>query len=269
MTARGAAILITARELSLWAHELAHAAASTFLGYGCESVDLCSAHPSVTTARPPTAAHDALIRNAGWLASVAIAGIGGTWAWKAIKDWTEASEPMVIIVAALLYSAAEAVHSDLLASFRPLGRYFCGNFGLILFQQASAGNVDAFLRRMLQVTMMRGAQSAGFVTYKRVHPDRVDCVGHRNRVVNGKRTDLSEKLMDKSRAVTRPKAICAPQLFQGHTRFATSSIADFSGTHPHQWSPRSTQTYWQDDAGWPGLCVIKVQAGRLNRMSHQ
>ena len=76
--------------------------------------------------------------------------------------------------------------------------------------------------------------------------------GVRVRVVNGKRTDLTQLVMDKlQRQISRQRAmgaegdLNAPQLFQGHTRFATSSIADLGGCHPHQWLPASTELYWR------------------------
>jgi hypothetical protein len=37
----------------------------------------------------------------------------------------------------------------------------------------------------------------------------------------------------------------AARLFQGHTRFATSSICNLAGCHPHQWLPRSMQKAWR------------------------
>ena len=55
---------------------------------------------------------------------------------------------------------------------------------------------------------MRGAQSAGLVTYNakaRGH------VGSRHRVVNGKRTTLSDLLLSKCRAMLNASAIAAPR----------------------------------------------------------
>jgi hypothetical protein len=66
--------------------------------------------------------------------------------------------------------------------------------------------------------------------------------------VNGKRTDLSEVLLNKARGITKARAIKTPQIFQGHTRFATSSIANLEGTHPHQWTPRVRCLHWFDDS---------------------
>ena len=93
--------------------------------------------------------------------------------------------------------------------------------------------------------MVRGAQSAGLVTYV---PQRGSHVGLRSRVVNGKRTDLSTLLLNKferdlrwAEGLGRGDGGEMPRLFQGHTRFATSSICNLSGCHPHQWVPPSTQ----------------------------
>ena len=257
-TARAAVALVATRKLSVWAHELCHAGAALLLGYRCQTISVADySHPCVAVEGKPTRADDSLIRHAGWLASVLLACVGSAAAWAALLEGCQADDYRVVVAAALLYTAAEAIQSDLLSSHHPLGQYFCGNFGLLLFQQASAKRVDRFLRHMLKVTMMRGAQSAGFVTYQRSKPGQADCVATRNRCVNGKRTDLSDKLFDQAKAATKPKAIRAPQIFQGHTRFATSSIADFAGTHPHQWTPKSTQTFWFDDDEWPDACVIK------------
>ena len=117
----------------------------------------------------------------------------------------------------------------------------CGNFGLLLLELAAAGNVKAVLETMLRVTMMRGAQSAGLVTYT------ANGKGLRKRVVNGKRTDLCTLLLKQYGAQLQASAISAPQLFQGHTRFATSSIAALPGCHPHQWTPARSCTYWWHD----------------------
>ena len=74
----------------------------------------------------------------------------------------------------------------------------CGNFGLLLLDIASGGRVSGLLATMLRVTMARGAQSAGLVTYDS------DSSGTRKRVVNGKRTDLCDLLMRKFAAQLRP-----------------------------------------------------------------
>ena len=85
---------------------------------------------------------------------------------------------------------AEAVQSDLLSSSRPVSRFFCGNFGLLLLQQANAAKVEYFLHRMLKVTMMRGAQAAGLVTYQGGKPRSVSTRGERHRACRAPLTRL-------------------------------------------------------------------------------
>ena len=55
--------------------------------------------------------------------------------------------------------SVEALESDLLSTERRRGLFRCGNFGLLLLRQAQASRVDPLLRRMLQITLMRGAPS--------------------------------------------------------------------------------------------------------------
>ena len=258
--ARCFATMVIARRLATWLHEMSHASIAGLLGYRNMHVVLGGpfdrASVTLDTAGPrPSALHASLIRHAGWIASVAVAAIFVHLSWESClpgngegpedgdgeDDHGLPAEAQLATLATVLV-ALEALHSDLLSSERPLGRFFCGNFGLLLLSSKSKGRVDALLRRMLKITMMRGAQSAGIVTYKAGRGSAPQ--GVRHRAVNGKRTDLSDKLLDKARSITRPRAVVAPQVFQGHTRFATSSIADLSGTHPHQWTPRQSQLYW-------------------------
>lgn len=101
---------------------------------------------------------------------------------------------------------------------------------------------------MLRITMVRGAQSAGIVTYEPSSGN--NAVASRCRVVNGKRTDLATLLLTRlARLLNSTRTYPGPgesaRLFQGHTRFATSSICNLAGCHPHQWLPRSTQTAWR------------------------
>ena len=96
--------------------------------------------------------------------------------------------------------------------------------------------------------MMRGAQSGGVVTYASgpgagKSPEGVNAPpqlkGIRTRVVNGKRTTLSELTRKKCEAhdgASRPNKEFV-RAYSGHTRFATTSKASFEGTHPHQWCP--------------------------------
>jgi hypothetical protein len=138
-------------------------------------------------------------------------------------------------------TALEAISTDLLGLY-PVGNaqiLFCGNFGIVLLHKAwcSDGGNSALdiLEKMVQVTMMRGAQSGGVVTFQS-HP-RKGVRGVRIRVVNKKRTDLAKTL---ARRVRRDVSFRENVPFLlGHTRFATSSKASFEGTHPQQWTPPS------------------------------
>ena len=64
------------------------------------------------------------------------------------------------------------------------------------------------------------------------------------RVVNHKRTNLADLLLSKCNSDSLFTTLHEHQVFQGHTRFATSSISNLDGTHPHQWLPCTLQPYW-------------------------
>ena len=173
----------------------------------------------------------------------------------------------------------------------------CGNFGLLLLDPANRHLVEAILSKMITVTMVRGAQSGGILTYVEDYPRRRRAsvndkqFGGRTasaarlgryarksicaRVVNGKRSNLSKLIMGALRRKRRA-ADCAriltstprtptdepfSALFQGHTRFATSSVADLSGTHPHSWTRARVQTYnvRLDDTGRWARCQVGVE----------
>jgi hypothetical protein len=126
----------------------------------------------------------------------------------------------------------------------------CGNFGILLLDKDNRDRAISILRTMVRVTMMRGAQSGGVVTYV---PQGKGLRGIRSRVVNGKRTDLSvlvtSKLWyDQLFAYLRFGLNKGARFFGGHTRFATSSKASFDGTHPHQWTPRADHLIWRETA---------------------
>lgn len=126
------------------------------------------------------ASHEA-VRHAGWLGSVCIALVA-----------------TYMNVGALLpfwWVAMGAVASDLLGMCNTLcsqseTAFACGNFGVLVFQATARTTVFQTLRKMARITMVRGAQSAGLVTYERSG-------GLRCRVVNGKRTDLADLLLTK------------------------------------------------------------------------
>ena len=176
----------------------------------------------------------------------------------------------------------------------------CGNFGIILLNSQWI-NVDggqralSVLEKMVEVTMMRGAQSGGVVTFEPTSSGRGGggkdanpvIRGVRSRVVNAKRTVLSEgvrKKIEKDNCglmnggklkgwndvefnATQGgsgSSVAAKRLvrgFFGHTRFATSSKASMDGTHPHQWSPRQTLTcygFQSKEGAFLGQNVMRV-----------
>lgn len=144
----------------------------------------------------------------------------------------------------------------------------CGNFGVILLHSAwfEKGGKYAYdiLEKMIQVTMMRGAQSGGVVTFQDREKSEKDGTGHathnmtgiRTRVVKSKRGDLSKILRSKleQRSIVPfvrgvgEKVLNRVKFYAGHTRFATTSKATFDGTHPHQWSkPQYLRVYNMDE----------------------
>ena len=217
----------------------------------------------------------ALVRHAGWVFSSVLAA--AIYYFYAKKSHTSSSAQQHPLVWAAVLTALEAVSTDLLGlgiipllgtrgSHVDAGNhmltFFCGNFGLILLNPAwnenGVGKRTALdmLQKMINVTMVRGAQSAGVVTFvnrSQRHNDQL--VGIRSRVVNSKRSDLSVKIRKKVASDEMRMRITSScggsyesdslvKTYVGHTRFATSSIASFDGTHPHQWSPpRRWQMY--------------------------
>jgi len=208
---------------------------------------------------------ESMIRQSGWIFSVVLAALVCSIAklrmrqQKTAESISTVTQPIVI---GAIITAVEALWTDLLClSTVPLfgpttlhsagATYLCGNFGVIVINTAwtSADNGQHtldLLQRMISVTMMRGAQSGGVITYcksKRFPNKSNPTVGVRSRVVNKKRTDLSKLIRAKvkrdvftSPANTFPSDGFVP-FFSGHTRFATSSKATFDGTHPQRWSP--------------------------------
>ncbi|GKZ00910.1 hypothetical protein MPSEU_001042500 [Mayamaea pseudoterrestris] len=177
-----------------------------------------------------------LVRHAGWMMSVLLA------LFLMNHCRTSALSGMMRIASAL--TALEAISTDLLGfptiPFAPIGTntLLCGNFGIIVLHQAwLAHNGKAaldVLEKMIEVTMMRGAQSGGVVTLDK------DGRFTRTRVVNQKRTALSRKLRKKLEAnVNFANLPITGTALSGHTRFATSSKATMDGTHPQQWSPKT------------------------------
>lgn len=235
------------------AHELSHVFAGLMLGcwpkmsWSNLLSILLFRQVQVKTSR---AWQEVAIRHAGWLASVFIAVAMCT-----VCDSTARC--------AAILTAAEACLSDLCRLERRRepstelgsldGWFWCGNFGLILLNGAWAATPEPMkdiLQKMAEVTMVRGAQSGGVLSYvinnnifRSTGSDHWDLLGLRARVVNQKRTCLSELLRTKlDRAerwawLCRQKFVGSGRLYVGHTRFATSSKSTLDGAHPHQWSP--------------------------------
>lgn len=172
--------------------------------------------------------HGAYVRHAGWLTSVLL-----------VFCTTQKTARLAALLVAL-----EAISTDLL-QLVPIASQnimFCGNFGIILLHQAwsTTGGTTALdiLEKMVQVTMMRGAQSGGVITFQ---PNgRGSLKGIRSRVVNKKRTDLSKEVRKKIQRDVSFRHGSVPFL-AGHTRFATSSKSTLDGTHPQQWTPPSVR----------------------------
>ena len=211
-----------------------------------------------------------VVRAAGWVTSLALAV--ACWLWRPADSGNPGTTWPVRAVAT--FTAAEAIWTDLLgmeqnataASTRqrpdlssmlpPHTWFYCGNFGMVILSKlwlTEGGNAAKdILQKMIQVTMMRGAQSGGVVTYLTDGwgDEHGGMFGARARVVNTKRGDLSvgvrTKLdVEEKKAAERGLALRGRgRLYVGHTRFATSSKATFDGTHPHQWSPRMMVRIW-------------------------
>ena len=160
---------------------------------------------------------------------------------------------------AAMVTALEAICSDILGC-QTRGLYFCGNFGIILIQSGSLASIDSanamdLLQKMIEITMMRGAQSGGVVAWKAINNKNQPATSYesiRCRVVAGKRTDLAKDLRTLvQRKVVRGRSMTTRTLF-GHTRFATASKATFQGTHPHRWTPPELRRVYplDDDRLW-------------------
>lgn len=196
---------------------------------------------------------EAAVRNAGWVGSVLLMLISSSAGLSLTAQ------------AAAAVTLFEAVLSDLCAVWpHPGGDWFlCGNFGLVLLNSAwaTSSKVKDILESMVEVTMLRGAQTGGVVTFApgRGHTgdmtSMTSMTGLRTRVVNKKRTTLSELLRQGLESTERWSFRRLPEfgrIYAGHTRFATSSKATFDGTHPHQWSsPQSLDMY----IGWSEGCL--------------
>ena len=94
--------------------------------------------------------------------------------------------------------------------------FYCGNFGLLLLGLANQNEALAILRRMAEITMIRGAQSGGVVTY--TPGDDQGPQGVRSRVVNGKRTNLADLIHRAVARKERSKGLIVPRFYAGHAQ---------------------------------------------------
>lgn len=184
------------------------------------------------------------VRHAGWMMSVCV------WIFLALFSCNQKKQQLshlkddAALVAASL-TALEAISTDLFGMYGGTSKkmFFCGNFGIILLHKAWS-NIDGgataldILEKMVQVTMMRGAQSGGVVTFQPSgsNPNN-GMTGIRCRVLNQKRTDLSKVVRRKIQRGVNLRKSGDVAFLSGHTRFATSSKATFEGTHPQRWTP--------------------------------
>ena len=175
---------------------------------------------------------------------------------------------------AALVTAAESIVTDFIGwdPVLPLNvrtirqTFYCGNFGIILLNRCwfdnkeTQGAVLDTLQQMVEVTMMRGAQSGGVVFYQPIEKkektdnDTAICAkAVRSRVVNKKRTDLGKLVRSKLEKDLRKNVVhqgtgsFIPRMLVGHTRFATSSLSTLDGTHPHRWTPPSQRRVYSMD----------------------
>ena len=231
------------RAAAVSAHEAAHWLAARLIGRsGRISLSFGVSYTQVPGIAQETEIRRSIVRHAGWIFSVALATT-------AILIGASSTA-----LAMLWLVAAESIASDIFL-WKGGELFCCGNFGLLLLDGLASPQVKELLSTMLRVTMMRGAQSAGLITYQGSGDEKK---GVRKRTVNGKRTDLCDLTLGKFAAQLKPSAISAPALFQGHTRFATSSIANFDGCHPHQWTPPRKVKLWRVDglSGVYGSSVV-------------
>jgi len=166
--------------------------------------------------------HHDIIRHAGWIFSILLA-IGchllHNYRRTTKNDTDDKGSSILGNMTMVAYIVAfEAIVTDLL-QLTPMHTAmqkdsiicFCGNFGILLLNPSWL-SIDGgrtaldVLEKMVNVTMMRGAQSGGVVTFEpdhysnKKHPSSSTpppLHGVRSRVVNAKRSDLSKRVRDK------------------------------------------------------------------------
>jgi len=136
-----------------------------------------------------------IIRHSGWISSILlglVVHLIHSRTHSAANKWINSARSAAWI------TAAEAISTDLLG-FGLYGTlssstFLCGNFGIILINplwtesSQSSKQVLDLLAKMINVTMMRGAQTGGVIAWAK--NDNNEIYGIRSRVVNGKRIYL-------------------------------------------------------------------------------
>ena len=274
-------------------HELAHVVTYECLGGGgiLERIgkvsDIISIGVGIVFGRcysvDTTAASEISIqitRHSGWLFSLCLA-----IALQLVqRNEKKSSDNRTVSPATIAHVVClEALVTDLLGWIpQRHGAFFCGNFGLILLNNAWVscdGGKTALdvMQAMIHNTMIRGAQCGGVVTYRKTrvtgsHSHKPVLKGVRCRTVNDKRSDLSLKIrraLEHSVCRAGDKKLQGYDMdgdlvraFYGHTRFATSSKANFDGCHPHQWTPTSHRRVYH-----PFVAHATAQGGFLRSAS--
>lgn len=204
------------------------------------------------------------IHHVGWISSVGFALAMYTIKSRQEKHGSSSNLSHWCTIASYL-TAFDAICTDLfhLPQFLHVAShtanqvtFFCGNFGVILLHgcwmdeasgRTRGKSVMDILEKMIEITMMRGAQSGGVVTYSShsqdPKSDSLQMAPTRTRVVKTKRGTLSKMLRSSIENKIMKKSLFSfgnsgsignaedrVQFFAGHTRFATTSKATFDGT---------------------------------------
>jgi len=201
------------------------------------------------------------VKHAGWILSALVAVLvyfyTGPSQRKHKASLTSDTTDHYYLLMAAVVTSIEAIATDLLGIGTLCGTtvptFFCGNFGILLlnpvWQKKIATTALELLEKMIEVTMVRGAQSGGVLVWNSSHDKTNSNQAILTRVVAGKRTDLSKDLRKRVQQLlpSVDSNIAPIQAFMGHTRFATSSKATLEGTHPHRWTPASNRRVFSVD----------------------
>jgi hypothetical protein len=215
--------LVATRFGALVLHEGAHVITARICGHSSTtSISLTGLSKTSVPGIEKSPLRAMLVRHAGWMMSVALA--------VAAMCYGLAAAPTMV----LWLTAFDGLLTDLLGFVAADDTFFCGNFGLLLLDKAAASHVRKMIEKSVRVTMMRGAQSAGIVTYV---PKGKGAMGIRKRVVNGKRTDLCDLLMAKcgsklSTSACRARSSSRATLDSRRHRLLLCQAAILTNGHP-------------------------------------